>query len=65
MWVAVECFHLLANYQWSQDAYQIVNEVYCLLYTTMPGKYSCLVSLKNMSLECNFEVKGIKILHSR
>ena len=59
-------FHLFANYQWSQDASQIVDEVYPLLYTTMHGKYSCLVSVKNnMSLECHFEVKGIKILYDR
>ena len=59
MCVAVEGFHLLANYQWSQDASHIVDEVYPLLYTTKPGKYSYLVSVKNMSLECHFEVKGI------
>ena len=60
MCVAVEGFHLLPNnYQWSQDASQIVDEVYPLLYTTKPGKYSCLVSVENMPLECHFEVKGI------
>ena len=59
MYVAVEGFHLLANYQWSKDASQIVDEVYPLLDNTKPGKYSCLVSVKNMSLEYHFEVKGI------
>ena len=48
MCVAVEGFHLLATYQWSQDVSQIVDEVYPLLYTTKPGKYSCLVSVKNI-----------------
>ena len=58
MCVAVEGLHLLANYQWSQDASHIVDEVYPLLYTTKPGKYHVLF-LSRMSLECHFEVKGI------
>ena len=67
MCVAVECFHLFVNYQRSQDASEIVDEIYPLLYT-LP----CLESINVLflsrimiSLECHFEVIGIKILYDR
>jgi len=59
MCVATSGHHSIASYQWSKkDGCDLLGEVHPLLYATKVGKYTCIVTSNNKSVERLFEVKG-------
>lgn len=57
--VALNGYHSVVSYQWSEDGVEMKGETYPLLYTSVIGKYTCRVTSKMKVIERHFETRGI------
>lgn len=61
MCVALNGYHSVVSYQWSENGADMKGEVYPLLYTSSFGKFVCRVSSTMKTIERRFETKGTLI----
>lgn len=50
--VAINGNHSLVAYQWARDGSSLSDEVYPVMYATLPGTYSCTVTGEQSGIFC-------------